>query len=185
MILLLVAMAAGSWGCAPARTAVPAASTAKEQGSLSKGTDRRSRNGPAAPAAEKPPPAAAAREQPAQGPSPDPEPPAIIIRQMEIYGTITFRAGKALGMRSLVMTREQPPPAGSEGTVFRKVEVAGNPSEWIPIARVTLKKFETGGQVHFVIVEELPPAPGESGKPAAGRSNAFGKGTSIKAEMTL
>jgi hypothetical protein len=190
--ILLVLALPGSTGCTGAAMREPTAASGSAAGKKPSSSTVASAGAPEAPAQRgiKPPGPPAAAGAPPDKPvpsnaSPETEPPAIVIRQMEIYGSITFRAGKALGMRSLVMTREEPPPAGSEGTLFRKVEVAGKASEWIPIARVTLKKFETSGQVQFVIVEELtqPPASAGAGKPAPG--NAFGKGMSVKAQMTL
>ena len=99
---------------------------------------------------------------PAPAPSPAPEP--IIIRTVDIYGRVTTRVAKTVTMLSLVMTSETKPPVGATGTLYKRIELPGKPLEWMEIAEVSVKKYDTGGKIQFEIVKQIAEETQLSGK---------------------
>jgi hypothetical protein len=130
-------------------------------------------------AQQKSDPAPPAPAQPAPAPVDDAPPVQVVVRRVEIYGTMMSRAGKVATMLTLVMTSPAPPSPGSKGLLLRRVETKGsNAITWLEIADVMLKKELPGGKMQFDIVAERPSTL-VNGK----KTNHFLKGTKVKVQI--
>ncbi|WP_437586014.1 hypothetical protein [Sorangium sp. So ce1000] len=139
-------------------------------------------------AASAEPPATPLRAAPAAAPGaegpPSAEPAAASSSgewesySVEVYGRLVSRAGKVATLLPLVSTTEKPVAAGTKAVLFRKVEDAEGPrsTKWVEIARVTMKKIESTGNMQLTIDSEQQPPPGEKGK----TPGHFVKGARVK-----
>jgi len=85
---------------------------------------------------------------------------------VEVYGRLVSRAGKVATLLPLVSTTEKPVAAGTKAVLFRRVEDPDGPrsTKWVEIARVTMKKIESTGNMQLTIDSEQQAPPGEKGK---------------------
>lgn len=97
---------------------------------------------------------------------------------VEVYGRLVSRTGKVATLLPLVSTTEKPVAAGTKAVLFRKVEDPGGPrsTKWVEIARVTMKKIESTGNMQLTIDSEQQAPSGEKGK----TPGHFVKGARVK-----
>lgn len=136
-----------------------------------------------APRAQTPPkgeraPASARGGSPPAPPRDEPPPVAWESYSVEVYGRLVKRAGKIATLLPLVATTEAPVAAGTKAVLFRRIEdpQSESPARWVEIARVTLKKIESSGNMQLTIDSELEPPAGEKGK----KQSYFVKGARLK-----
>ncbi|WP_437766087.1 hypothetical protein WMF27_26410 [Sorangium sp. So ce281] len=124
------------------------------------------------------PPAAAAGAESAPTAEPASAPGEWDTYSVEVYGRLVSRAGKVATLLPLVSTTEKPVAAGTKAVLFRKVEDPDGPrsSKWVEIARVTMKKIESTGNMQLTIDSEQQAPPGEKGK----THGHFVKGARVK-----
>ncbi|WP_437730686.1 hypothetical protein [Sorangium sp. So ce1335] len=97
---------------------------------------------------------------------------------VEVYGMLVSRAGKVATLLPLVATTATPVAAGTKAVLFRRIEdpKSSNPAKWVEIARVTMKKIESTGNMQLTIDSEEQAPPGEKGK----KPGHFVKGARLK-----
>jgi hypothetical protein len=97
---------------------------------------------------------------------------------VEVYGMLVSRTGKTATLLPLVATTEEPVAAGTKAVLFRRIEdpKGATPTRWVEIARVTMKKIESTGNMQLTIDSEPEASPGAKGK-APGH---FVKGARLK-----
>ncbi|WP_437293267.1 hypothetical protein [Sorangium sp. So ce426] len=121
---------------------------------------------PATPRQAPPAAAAGAESAPTAEPASAPGAGEWDTFSVEVYGRLVSRAGKVATLLPLVSTTEKPVAAGTKAVLFRKVEDPGGPrsTKWVEIARVTMKKIESTGNMQLTIDSEPQAPPGEKGK---------------------
>jgi hypothetical protein len=147
---------------------------------------------PAAPAA---PPSAAPPAAPAAPPSAaPPAAPApsrdITLQRIDVYGTMisavrTFgkvRKVTSAKFTSLVATSSDPLPIGQKGTLFRKIEKAGDPAAttWVKVAEVTLKKVDAANRIDIDVNLEVPDVLVDGKK-----SDHFARNAKVKLQLDI
>ncbi|WP_437618927.1 hypothetical protein [Sorangium sp. So ce1151] len=97
---------------------------------------------------------------------------------VEVYGMLVSRAGKVATLLPLVATTATPVAAGTKAVLFRRLgdSKSASPARWVEIAKVTMKKIETTGNMQLTIDSEQQAPAGEKGK-APGH---FVKGARLK-----
>ncbi|WP_437284906.1 hypothetical protein [Sorangium sp. So ce406] len=97
---------------------------------------------------------------------------------VEVYGMLVSRAGKVATLLPLVATTATPVAAGTKAVLFRRIEdpKSSSPAKWVEIARVTMKKIESTGNMQLTIDSEHQAATGDKGK----RPGHFVKGARLK-----
>ncbi|AUX45100.1 hypothetical protein SOCE26_065810 [Sorangium cellulosum] len=97
---------------------------------------------------------------------------------VEVYGMLVSRAGKVATLLPLVATSATPVAAGTKAVLFRRIgdPKSSTPVQWVEIARVTMKKIESTGNMQLTIDSELQAPVGASSK----ASNHFVKGARLK-----
>ncbi|KYF69882.1 hypothetical protein BE11_48270, partial [Sorangium cellulosum] len=97
---------------------------------------------------------------------------------VEVYGMLVSRAGKVATLLPLVATTATPVAAGTKAVLFRRIEdpKKSSPAKWVEIARVTMKKIESTGNMQLTIDSEHQAATDDKGK----RPVHFVKGARLK-----
>ncbi|WP_437775026.1 hypothetical protein [Sorangium sp. So ce1097] len=97
---------------------------------------------------------------------------------VEVYGMLVSRAGKVATLLPLVATTATPVAAGTKAVLFRRIEdpKSSSPAKWVEIARVTMKKIESTGNMQLTIDSEEQAPPGAKGK----KPGHFVKGARLK-----
>ncbi|WP_434041732.1 hypothetical protein [Sorangium cellulosum] len=154
-------------GVAALLSSTPSAASAENPGAAQHAAPR------AAPAA-----ARVAESAPAAEPADAPGAGEWDSYSVEVYGMLVSRAGKVATLLPLVATSATPVAAGTKAVLFRRIEdpKRSNPAKWVEIARVTMKKIESTGNMQLTIDSEHPEAPGDQGK----RPGHFVKGARLK-----
>ncbi|WP_437955005.1 hypothetical protein WME76_26035 [Sorangium sp. So ce119] len=91
---------------------------------------------------------------------------------------LVSRAGKVATLLPLVATTATPVAAGTKAVLFRRIEdpKKSSPAKWVEIARVTMKKIESTGNMQLTIDSEHQAATDDKGK----RPGHFVKGARLK-----
>lgn len=97
---------------------------------------------------------------------------------VEVYGMLVSRTGKIATLQPLVATTEEPVAAGTKAVLFRRIEdpKGATPTKWVEIARVTMKKIESSGNMQLTIDSEPEAPPDAKGK----APSHFVKGARLK-----
>ncbi|WP_437303169.1 hypothetical protein [Sorangium sp. So ce388] len=97
---------------------------------------------------------------------------------VEVYGMLVSRAGKVATLLPLVATTATPVAAGTKAVLFRRLDDPKRASRarWVEIAKVTMKKIESTGNMQLTIDSEQQAPSGEKGS-APGH---FVKGARLK-----
>jgi hypothetical protein len=97
---------------------------------------------------------------------------------VEVYGMLVSRAGKVATLRPLVSTTTTPVASGTKAVLFRKIEdpASRTSTRWVEIARVTMKKIESTGNMQLAIESEALPPAVSGGK----KLDYFAKGARLK-----
>ncbi|HTN87072.1 MAG TPA: hypothetical protein VL242_25410, partial [Sorangium sp.] len=82
---------------------------------------------------------------------------------VEVYGMLVSRAGKVATLLPLVATTATPVAAGTKAVLFRRLDDPKRASRarWVEIAKVTMKKIESTGNMQLTIDSEQQAPPGE------------------------
>ncbi|WP_438022827.1 hypothetical protein [Sorangium sp. So ce233] len=154
-------------GVAALLSSMPSAASAEGPGAAQQAAPR------AAPAA-----AGVAESAPAAEPADAPGAGEWDSYSVEVYGMLVSRAGKVATLLPLVATTATPVAAGTKAVLFRRIEdpKSSSPAKWVEIARVTMKKIESTGNMQLTIDSEHQEAPGDKGK----RPGHFVKGARLK-----
>ncbi|MGK3992190.1 hypothetical protein [Sorangium sp. So ce1024] len=152
-------------GAAALLTAMPGTASAEDKGAPQQQAAPKGAPAPAG-AAESAPPA-----QPAGAGEWD-------SYSVEVYGMLVSRAGKVATLLPLVATTATPVAAGTKAVLFRRIEdpKSSSPAKWVEIARVTMKKIESTGNMQLTIDSEAQAPPGAKGK----KPGHFVKGARLK-----
>ncbi len=82
------------------------------------------------------------------------EPAPIRIYRFHVYSTMKSRWKKTVMIDSLVSTSQGGVVEGDHGLLERKLESEGAPTEWAPVAKVTVKKLLPKGRLQVEIESE-------------------------------